>query len=229
MATPSITTYNESALHADLKAWLAQPGDEIEKMVDGAVVDIVRGPLLIEVQTGNFGKIRPKLQRLVRTHPVLLVYPVASEKWIVRLDGDKLIGRRKSPVRGTWWHAFNELVYIPRLMTKPGFALEVVLIQETEERRYVGRKAWRKRGWGTDQRRLVSVLESRVFTSPADLLALLPAALPEPFTTADLAEAIGERRRLAQKIAYALRRMDALVVTGKSGRANLYRINNPQA
>ena len=42
-----IGTLNEKPLHAALKAWYAQPGDRLEVAVDGFVVDIVRGDLLI--------------------------------------------------------------------------------------------------------------------------------------------------------------------------------------
>ncbi len=43
----------ENALHAGIKAWLAQPGDLIEARLDGWVADILRGGQVIEVQTGN--------------------------------------------------------------------------------------------------------------------------------------------------------------------------------
>ena len=42
---------NEKPLHASLKAWYAQPGDRFEVNVDGSVIDIVRGELLVEIQT----------------------------------------------------------------------------------------------------------------------------------------------------------------------------------
>ena len=46
-----IGTLGERSLHASLKDWLAEPGDEIEKQVDGYHIDIVRGQLLIEIQS----------------------------------------------------------------------------------------------------------------------------------------------------------------------------------
>ena len=44
-----------------------------------------------------------------------------------------------------------------------------------------------------------------------------------PFDTADLAEAAGCPRRLAQQMTYCLRAMGALAVDGRRGRAVLYR------
>ena len=45
-----INTYNEKSLHADLKQWYAQPADQLEVPVDGYVIDLVRGDLLVESQ-----------------------------------------------------------------------------------------------------------------------------------------------------------------------------------
>src|SRR5947207_15754609 len=41
---PAIGTLNEGALHAQLKNWYQRPGDRIERVVDGFVVDLVRRP-----------------------------------------------------------------------------------------------------------------------------------------------------------------------------------------
>lgn len=83
-------------------------------------------------------------------------------------------------------------------------------------------RAWRRRGWGTVERRLVQVLDRRLFAAPADLAALIPAALAEPFTAAALAEAIGQPRWLAQKMVYCLRGAGAISAAGKQGRSVQY-------
>jgi hypothetical protein len=219
-----ISTWNESPLHAALKEWVAQPGDQFEAAVDGYIVDIVRGNLLIEIQTGGFASIKDKLLALVERHPVRLVYPVAEQKWIVKLPrGDHgSRNRRKSPKRGTFQEVFAELVSFPHLMAHERFSLDVLLIHEEELRRYDGRRAWRRRGWVTHERSLLEVIARRRFTTPADLAELVPVSLAEPFTTSDLAAAIGRPRRLAQRMAYCLREMGAIQAVGKQGNAFLY-------
>jgi hypothetical protein len=220
----SISTLNESPLHAALKARYARPDDRIEMSVDGFIVDIVRGDLLVEIQTGNFSAIKRKLATLTADYPVRLVYPIAREKWIVRLteDGCSSLGRRKSPKRGGVEHVFEELVHIPKLLSSPNFSLDVLLIQEEEVRRYDGRRRWRRHGWVTDERRLLEVVDQRLFETPADICTLVPPTLPEPFTTAALAAAIDKPRWLARKMAYCLRKMGALAPVGKQGNAILY-------
>jgi hypothetical protein len=139
---------NEKPLHAALKSWYAGPNDRFEVPVAGYVIDIVRDDLLIEIQTGNFSSMKIKLGQLVAKHPVRLVYPLAHEKWLVKLpkeDGDKR-KRRKSPKRGQVTDIFRELVSFPELLLEPNFSLEVLLIQEEEVRRYDGQRGWRRRG-----------------------------------------------------------------------------------
>jgi hypothetical protein len=192
-------------------------------LVGKSLIDIVRGELLIEIQTANFGQLRRKLTRLVETHHVRLIYPIASQKWVVRTDAKGAeIGRRKSPKRGKIEDVFGELVSIPKLMDHPNFSIEVLLIREEEIRRHAPGKAWRRRGWLRCERRLLDVVESRTFHGPADLAALLPEDLDEPFTTATLAQAKGIPRRLAQQMVYCLREMGQIQITGKKGNGLLY-------
>ncbi len=73
------------------------------------------------------------------------------------------------------------------------------------------------------ERRLLAVTDRLRLSPPADWIALRPVDRPVPFTTADLASAIGRPRRTAQQMAYCLREMGALEVVGKRGNAFEYR------
>ena len=220
---------NEKPLHASLKQWYARPGDRFEVPVDGFIIDIVRDDLLIEIQTGNFSAIKSKLHRLTRTHQVRLIYPIVQEKWIVRLpvSGGEVM-RRKSPKKGRVEDLFWELVSIPQLLSNPNFSLEVLMIREEEVRRYEEkRKKWRGRGWIIEGRRLVDVLDQRLFGKSADWLAFVPDGL-QSFTTKDLAIVAETNRELAQKMAYCLRQARMIELIGRQGRANLYRVADRQ-
>jgi hypothetical protein len=219
-----IGTLNEKPLHAALKYWYAQPGDEIEVKVDGYFIDIIQEGVLVEIQTRNFSAIKRKVTKLVQKYPLRLVYPIAQEKWIVKLpkEGHGKPTRRKSPKRGKVIDMFAELVSFPALMNHPNFSLEVLLIQEEEVRRHVKSSNWRRRGWRTEERRLLAVIKQYIFEAPADLWQLLPSNLPNEFTTSDLVSAMGVNRRGAQQLAYCLRKMNAIEQIGKRGRSNLY-------
>jgi hypothetical protein len=219
-----IGTLNEKPLHAALKTFYAQQGDRLEVKVAGYVIDILRDESLIEIQTGNFSAIKSKVLDLISKYPLRVVYPIAQEKWILKLpeDGIGKPNKRKSPKRGRIIEIFNELVSFPDLITEPNFSLEVVMIQEEEVRRYVGKRKWRNRGWVTEERRLLRVLEQHIFQTPESFHALIPTELPPEFTSLDFAKASGESRRFAQKAVYCLRKMDIIRQVGKHNRSNLY-------
>jgi hypothetical protein len=220
---PGIGLLNEKPLHASLKNWYARPGDRVEVPIDGYVVDIVRGDLLVEIQTGSVASIKPKLTTLVRSHPLRLVYPIAQEKWIVKLaqGARRKATRRKSPAKGRLEDLFWEMVGCAHLLPNRNFSFEILMIKEEEARRYDGRRTWRRSGWVTQERRLLEVVGRRVFESPEDWRALLPEGL-QAFTARDLAEELDIASELAQKMVYLLRNGGVINLVGRQERANLY-------
>jgi hypothetical protein len=220
-----IGSLNEKPLHAALKQWYRRDGDQVEAPVEGFVVDLVRDGLLIEIQTRGFAAMRRKFDRLLDSHSMLLVHPVPVEKWIVKLDEDgHEVSRKRSPKRGIAADVCAELVSFPSLLSHPNFTLEIALVQEEEVRRPDAKKGWRRGGFVIEERRLVDVLETVELGSPEDLLGLLPEGLPDPFTTADLAEGLGRSRHLAREVAYCLRVSGAVETVGRDKRGILYRL-----
>ncbi len=221
----AIGTLNEGALHAQLKDWYRRPGDELEQPVGRHVVDLVRGDLLVEFQTGGFAPLRRKLDLLARSHRVRLVAPVPVVRRIVRLsDEGEVLSTRRSPRRGRVEDVFARLVSIPAILCLPAFELEVVLIDLDEIRVHRPGRAYRRRGWVVTGRRLGAIVESRLLATPADAAELLPSGLPERFDTAELAAAAGIDRRLAQQMTYCLRAMAVVEPDGKRGGAVLHRV-----
>lgn len=219
-----IGVLNEQSLHAKLKAWYAGEQGLIEAMVDGYIIDVVRGECLIEIQTSNFSKIKSKLANLAKNHSVKLVYPIAREKWLLKLPRDEKTGqvRRKSPKSGDVYEIFDELVSFPELILEPRFSIELALIHVEEVRRYSGNKLWRRSGWEIVDRRLIRVDETFLLQDAKSFSQLLPKNLTEGFTTRDLADSTGISFRSAQKVVYCLRKMDVLKICGKRGRYNCY-------
>lgn len=219
-----VGTLAERSLHAGIKDWYRRPGDEVEVPVDGFVIDIVRGEQLIEIQTRGFGAMRRKLRALLAHHPVLVLHPVAVEKWIVRETAEgHHVGRRRSPKRCGALDLFSELMRLPDLLAHPRLSVGVLLTRQEEVRRDDGRGSWRRQGWSIHDRRLLEVVETRVFSGPGDLRGLLPSTLPESFTTRDLADAARIRLDLAQRVTYTLERCGEIELVGKDGRFNLFR------
>ncbi len=223
----AFTTFREGSLHAALKARYATAidGARVEAEVDGFVVDVVGHDELVEIQTGSFASIRRKLERLLESHRVVLVYPIAVVKWLVRVDADGVVvSRRRSPKRGLPLDVFDELVHAMTFIVHPDARIDLAFIHEEEIRGPVpdGVRYRYPRAWRRVDRRLLDVIETRRLDSPADLLRLLPDGLPEPFTTADIVAATGRSKRLAMRAVYCLERSGAVTRIGRAGRLNLY-------
>lgn len=216
----------ESSLHLSLKEWYSKPGDLLETQVDGFIVDLVRGDLCVEIQTGNFAAIKKKISSLLDHHPVRIVYPIPFERILVRVDmnTERVLQRRKSPKKGTYLDVFGELVRIPRLVSRENLSIDVLLIREEQVWLNDGNGSWRRKGWSKSDRRLIEVVQDRLFASPWDYQSLLPAGLPDLFTVNDLAAASRYPRRFAGKMAYCLRNIGVLEICGKRERSYLYRI-----
>ena len=222
---PGIGTLAEKSLHAALKEWIAEPGDRFEVKTGRFVIDIVRDDALIEIQTRHLYAMKRKLSRLLPDHTIHLYHPIPQARWIVRESAEgAFIGRRKSPKKGQILDIFAELVRVPHLLLEPNLTLHVLLTHEENVLRDDGQGSWRRKGWSSHDRRLLAVIDEATFASKADYLALLPEQLAQPFTNKRLAQALGVRRVIAQKMSYTLRAMGLLEQVGKEGRANLFEV-----
>ena len=213
-------------LHASLKRFYALPDDRAEVPVDGFVIDLVRGDLLVEIQTSGFSSLKRKVTSLLELgRRVRVVRPIPIDKWIVKIDPNgTVLSRRLSPRHGKPTDIFSDLASLADLVVHPRFEVEVLLTIEEQLREHMPGRAWRRKGWVVVECRLVEVVSSLLLENVDDLAGLLPEGLPETFTTADLAERLGSPRRAAQQMAYCLRRIRALVIIGKRGKSLEYRL-----
>jgi len=169
------------------------------------VIDIVRprpeGDLLIEIQTGSFAAMGKKLDHVLSEYELVLVHPIAVVTTLHKGDAKP----RKSPVKGSIYGIFDELVSVPTLLDHPNFSLEVVLVNVDKIQKPDPSMRRRRGGWRTTDRRLTEIVGVERYSSVADLCELLPASLPPNFNTADIAELGGVSRDVAQKMAYCFK------------------------
>jgi hypothetical protein len=221
-----INLYSERSLHAQLKARLASPGDRLEARVGGKVVDLLRASgEIVEVQTGNFGKIVDKVLALAAEgRKVRVVHPVAVEREIRRLDPktEELVSTRKSPKRGDLYSIFDELVKAPAFIASRNVTFELLLVRIAEVKVRDGSGSWRRKGDRIVDRELVELLSSRSFRTKAQWLALIPKALPSPWSSSSLGEALGIGAERARKLLYCFARAGLLAEAGREGRLKLY-------
>jgi hypothetical protein len=221
-----IGVLREGPLHAAVKAMLAAPGDRFEVPVGRFVIDVVRADgELVEVQTGGFGPLGPKLDALLDQHRVRIVHPIAATRRIVRVDQQgQVVSMRRSTKHGSVVEVFDKLVTFPSLLTHPNLTIEVLLLDE-DHVRGVRPVPARRRTRDPGERRLRDVVGRVELNGVDDIVAALPSLPTSPFTTRELASALGCSMLLAQRTAYCLRAVDVIEAAGKRGHAPLHRIS----
>lgn len=187
--------------------------------LEGFVIDIRRGDLLIEVQTTAFGAMGRKLDRLLADYEILLVHPVPTSTYLHKPKSKP----RRSPRRGNLFSVLDELVSIPTLLDHPNLTLDVWLVSIDKFQEHDPKARRGRGGWRTVDKRLREVEARHRFETTDDLVALMPDGLPDPFTTADMAEAGSINRDAAQKLAYCLRALERIEVIDRSRAGYVYR------
>lgn len=218
-----INTWNESMLHEQLKTYYAEPSSTLEAELDGSICDILNEDgSIVEIQTGNFGNIKKKLEKLLTSHRVSLVYPIAATKKIItkNTDGTQK-SSRKSPKKGTYLLVFKELTAIVHLIAHPNLRIILCMIDSEEIRIADGTGSWRRKGIRIDDKRMLSFIDSYSIETLKDLAALIPETIPDEFTTKDLAEIKGFP--YAGHMAWVLHKTGITERIGKSGRYWQYR------
>ncbi|MFX1389291.1 MAG: hypothetical protein ACFE9Z_04415 [Promethearchaeota archaeon] len=217
---------NETTLHTDIKWLYSESNDQLERKIGNFIVDIARDDYLIEIQTRNFSVIRKKLEILLQNHNVKLIHPIAQDKWIVKLDPQlNIIRRRLSPIHGSYINIFEELISIPKMISHPNFSIDLVLVQIEEIHEYNGDTSWRRKGWSISDKKLLRLIERRKFNNPIDFLNFIPKNIKTPFTNLELAKALNKPLSLARKVSYCLRKMKVLKTVDKKGNTLIFDFN----
>lgn len=213
----------EKTLHAVLKRYLEPDTSCHEIPVGRYVADIRNAGGIVEIQTGQFHRLKEKLAAFLELGPVTVIYPVAAVKWLIWVDEDGSLSKpRKSPKRGLPAEVFREIYALRPYLSHPNFRLHVLLLELEEYRLKNGWGNGGKKGSVRYDRIPLMLLERVCVNQPADCALLLPEALPELFTAKELRK-LGGISPLALSAALAVL-TDAGVIerVGKRGKAYLY-------
>lgn len=219
-----IGTLSEKTVHAVLKNFYAPDKSMQEIRVGSYVADIYTGEEIIEIQTRSFNALRDKLSSFLPICPVTVVYPIPRQKWLIWIDEEtgECSPRRKSPARGTPFHAFAELYKIKPFLKDANLRFRFVLLDIEEYRLLNGWSADRKKGSGRYDRIPLELAEEVVIERVEDYMRFVPAELEEAFTSSEFAKAARIRRELAQTTLNILLEVGMVRRVGKKGRSYLY-------
>lgn len=217
---------SEKTLHAVLKNYIDPDEDHQEIPIDRYIADLYYDGQITEIQTAHMDAMRAKLNCFLAQYPVRIVYPIPAQKWVIWVDPGTgaLLNRNRSPLRGSFYHAFRELYRIRPWLQDPNLSLELLLIDMDEYRLLDGWSRDGKRGSHRYDRIPLFLQDRMLLTCPRDYMQLVPADLPEPFTSAQFAEAAGFRRKGFSTVLLLLTELGVLERTGKKGNSYLYRV-----
>ncbi|MDE7358804.1 MAG: hypothetical protein K2N39_05120 [Lachnospiraceae bacterium] len=219
-------TLQEKTVHAVMKLYYEPDEDCHEVPVEGYIADIYRNGHIIEIQNGNFGRLRPKLSAFLPLYQVTVVLPIPHFKWLIWINEESgaLSEKHKSPVTGNAYHAFAELYRIKPFLKDPNLSFAFPLIDMDEYRLLNGWSRNKKRGSTRYDRMPLSLHDEIRVERTEDFMQFVPINLQEPFTISDFAKAAGIRRDLAADAVPILMYLDILRRDGKRGREYLYRV-----
>ena len=129
-----IGTLSEKTLHIILKNYYEPDIDKQEIPIEGYVADIFTGSEIVEIQTGQFNRMREKLKAFLPLYPVTIVYPITHERWLRWIDEEtgEISAGRKSPKKENPYLIFPELYKIKAFLKDPNLHLKIAVLDMEE-------------------------------------------------------------------------------------------------
>ena len=178
-----IGTLSEKTVHAVVKNYYEPDEDHQEIPIEGKYADIyTEDERIIEIQTGNFSRLKSKLPVFLPEYDVTVVLPVPDRRRMIWIDpetGEEVsAGAYRSALAP--WPAFRELYTIREYLSHPHMHVRFLLMNMTEYRLLNGRSRDRKHFGKTRHDRIPEELTGEIILNePRDYMLFLPEELTE--------------------------------------------------
>ena len=232
-----INTYNESSLHRELKTIFAEKyKGKTEVQVGDSICDILVSKecesLIIEIQTSNLSSLTQKIEILLKTHNVMLVYPLAQKTIIKTIDANgNVISKRTSPKKQNIYSIFEQLYKAHKLFENKNFALCVLPITQTKIKQLTKipvqtlqkSRRFKKNYLIVDKQLEIfpNLDDSIIFKNKEDVAKLLPKEIPEVFSSKDLKKT--QVKTNANKMLWVLSKMGCIKIDHKERNLIFYK------
>lgn len=221
-----IGTLAEKTMHNILKNYYSGSEDFQEIPVNEFVADIYMDGHIIEIQTGNFNKLRKKLDSFLEEYKVTIVYPVVYNRYITYIDKETgaLSEKRKSTRKDTYYTAFKELYKIKTYLNHPNLTLRLLML-EADEYKLENPNLKNKRRRAEKYDIVPSkILDEMVIECSRDFIQLIPVELEDDFTAKDFAKAAKIHVSYAGVILNIFNYLKIVERVGKSGNSYIYEV-----
>ena len=217
-----INTYNETHLHRTLKD-LYTSNDAVQEIsLKGFICDVYDAERIIEIQTSKLSALRAKLEKLLPSYPITIVYPIIQNAYILTLneDGSKR-SCRKSPKHGNFYQIFKELLGIVHCLDDPNLTIQILYVDceviKIDDKK--GRSRY-KRPRIIDKK-LLKIHRAEEFHGIESLIAPFMAKLPDAFISADVRK-LGVGVYTSYILSF-LKRCKKIAFYTKAGRYHVYK------
>lgn len=218
----SIGEQKEKTLHRTIKAYLGERFSH-EIVIGNYIADIARPQEIIEIQTHQLAKLKPKLSKFLPISHVWVVYPVIHQKRIIKISRSNgtLSKPRKSPKTQSLLSAFLELSQIRDLLKNPHLHVKLLLLDVDEYRFESSQKT---RNQSDSDLIPTALLEETDLYSVNDYRLFLPFGLDSPFTSDAVRSFFQTTKPISQALLRTLSACGLIERVGKKDRYHLYLI-----
>ncbi len=241
-ARQQIGTLSEKTIHAVVKNYYEPDEDRQEIPIEGKCADIYIAPQggidsisldgtrgnIIEIQTRQWEKLKPKLEVFLKDYDVTVVLPIPDHKQIIWIDPDT--GELSKPgVNRRYsndYTGFPEIYRIRQFLTNPHLHIRLLYMDMIEYKLLSGRSADRKKYGAVRYDRMpTNLTKEYVLERPEDYMMFVPEGLDKEFGSADFAKKAGINTRLTGYVVGLLFQLGILERVGKGKRgAYIYRV-----
>ena len=194
----------------------------------GFIADIFKDGEIIEIQTGGFYPLKPKLDFYLNntSYTVTVVHPIAAKKWVtwINTEDGSLSKRSKSPKKGVASDVLPELFWLYESLKNERLRFKIMLLEIDEYRLLDGWSKNKKRGSNRYDRVPTELVDIVSFDACNYAQSLMPQGICEEFTSGDFSKLTKFKGR---KLSYVLK---LLCVTGaiergeRTAKGYIYRI-----
>lgn len=225
--TDGIGTLSEKTVHSVLKYYFEPDDKKHEIPIGKKIADIFNGEDIIEIQTKQLNRLRPKLDEFLLNYHVTVVHPVVVERqsfYIEPSTGEITSGRLYKMKSGKYL-AFPEIYKVKQYLLNPRFHLCFVLIGVEEYRVLNPKRKNPRNGAKCNDRIPTKILDEIYINEVYDYAAFIPENLEAGFTSTDFAKAAGIGKSLSQIVLNILTHVGAVKRIGKTGNQYQYEKN----
>lgn len=218
----------EKILHRTIKYYLSSSEITHEVKINRMFVDVMINNHIYEIQTQNFNAIRHKLDKLLPTYAITIVYPAARIKQLYSInEAGELVKEQRSPKKGTPFSILVEMYKIKSYLNDSNLDFKILYFDMDEYRTIVPKRHFRSRGYQRFKQVPTNLVSEINLRTIADYVKLLISYdIKTEFTVKDFAKLSKLSQSKASTAVNVLASLGAIENIGKVGRANLWKITN---